>query len=186
MSTSRSLLRRVISKKRRKDLIPNLLGFLGGTWFVSSRFNYARYFYRQNLVTLSYAAIFGVSVLGLMIWNRRRGQYWKEWRRIPGVAFFCAAFVLVPVVVCALQWESMYEPKVATKGIVAERGTFRIHRKYGHYDGLLIGIRSGDGRVNRFDLSRYQDAYQRTAIGQPISIQHFPWIRDEFLEIRIE
>lgn len=177
---------RRINHSKRVDSIGNILGLLLALIFLYGRCNYTFYFYRQNQVQLSPAVLLGSLLLALMVWNLRKEGYWRDWKRVPGIALCLAVLVFVPVGVWAVQWCSTFQPKETTTGTIIEKGGFGIWRRYSRYSGLLIGVRTKGGAVKRFDFTWYRDQFNHAKVGQPVTITHYTLIRDEYLDIQLE
>ena len=177
---------RRINQGKTADSIANVLALLFTLIFLRERFNYTFYFYRQSQIQLFLALLLGLLLVGLMVWNWKKDTYWKDWKKVPGIAICLAVVVFVPIGVWAVQWRSTLQPKETTIGTIVEKGGFGIWRRYGRYSGLLIGIRTMDGTVKRFDLTWYREQFNRTKVGQSIVITHHPLIRDQDLDIRLD
>lgn len=186
MSTPLKFIRR-INRNKVADPVANILGLLIALLFLHGRFNHTFYFYRQNKAQLFPSALLGLLLLGLMVWNRKDPKLWKDWLKAPGIAIGLATLILLPIGVWVFQWSCTFQPKETTAGAIVEKRAFGIRRRFFLYSGLLIGVRTSDGKTQQFDFAcNHKDDYDRARVGQLITIQHHPQIKDEFLDVQLE
>ena len=147
-----------------------------------------RFYYQQNKVFAFLGAACGLFVVVLMIFNRKSQRYWLEWRRALGLACLLSILMLTPIGLVIAQWTSMkLQGKETTKGIIVKIKSWSSYRRYGSWHGYReVYVLVGYGTIRRFDLGENLDVFSRARIGQTISISHYPWIRDEFLEIELK
>lgn len=147
-----------------------------------------RFYYQQSKVFAFFGAACGLFVVVLMIFNRKSQRYWLEWRRSLGLACLLSALILTPIGLVIAQWTSMkLQGKETTNGIIVRVKSWSSYRRLGSWHVyrevyVLVGYRT----IWRFDLGENLDVFTQARIGQTISISHYPWIRDEFLEIELK
>ena len=165
----------------------NLGAVVGALVYLLIRWDHSVYFYRYNLVHVAFAVPLGVFLVTLSGIFWKRDDYWRGWRENAGIGLALAILVIFPIGLFLVQWTSTkIQSKESLSGTVEEKGVFRERGRFRNYRGLLVGVRGEDGVLRRFDLSSHGEAYARCSRGAAISITHYPWIRDAFLEVRIE
>jgi len=147
-----------------------------------------RFYYQQNKVFALFGAACGLFVVVLMIFNRKSQRYWQEWRRSLGLACLLSVLILTPIGLLIAQWTSMkLQGKETTNGLIVRVKSWSSYRRLGRWHEyrevyVLVGSRT----IRRFDLGENLDVFTHARLGQTISISHYPWIRDEFLEIELK
>ena len=120
----------------------------------------------------------------LTLTQRKRRGYWQEWKKNLGLGLALVVLTLFPVAVFLTQWtNSRLQPKTRTSGTVLAKGTFKEQGRFRNYRGSVIALRDPEGEVKLFDLSERPEDYERCRLGQPVTIEHFRWVRDDDLDV---
>jgi len=162
----------------------NVAAAAGAVVYVLYRWDYSLYFYRYNLVHLTFAVPLALFLAVLMLMRRKRRGYWREWKKNAGVGLALIVLTLFPVVVFLAQWtSSKVQPRTRTSGTVVAKGTFKERGRFRAYRGAVIAVREQNGEVRLFDLSGRPEDYERCRLEQSVTIDHYRWVRDHDLDV---
>lgn len=177
----------------------NILGVIGiiyilyVTFFSETR--YQVFFYRLNNLWIlrSFFCLLIIIPFELLLLREKKhkGEYIrKRWRAVGVVWVFLAVLIFMPIALYLIQKSTEFQPKGTTIGTVIKKEYHQINivgrsMRY-QYPVFLIAVSSVDG-VKYFDLRwNSKGIFYKAKIGQYISIKHYGWIRDDFLDIQLE